>query len=363
MKRTERMIVRAIRLGLVFAVCTYTFCPISEAGTFVGTTDDEKTAIAINIDTTKSNVEAIAQGEDAIAIGRKAIAEDGKSIAIGCRSNAQANAVAVGSGTTAKGYYSTAIGGAYVKGDWGVGIGDGAIADNFGVALGTNSAASNEYDVALGAYSTTKKANTVSGTTIGGKHYNFATGNEVIAAVSLGVEYEEADAVYTRQLQYLAPGELSATSTDGVNGSQLYATNCAIDSLGGRVDRVGAGAAALAALHPLDYDRDNKFSMAASVGNYRGTQATALGAFYRPNETVMLSLAGSAGGGENMASLGVSFAVGKGVGPYRSKQDMAQTIETLQAENQSLRDKMNEQDQKLAELTRKVDALMAQNNH
>lgn len=360
MKKREKTIIRVIRLGIAFAVCTYTFCPISEASTFVGTTDDEKTAIVINIDTTKSNAEAIAQGDDAIAIGRKATAEGDRAIAIGCRSNAQEKALAIGSGTTANGYSSTAIGGASVSGGWGVGIGESATAGDFGVALGANSAASNEYDVALGAYSTTKKANTVNGTTIGGKHYNFATGSEVIAAVSLGVEYEWTDAVYTRQLQYLAPGEVSATSTDGVNGSQLYATNCAIDSLGGRVDKVGAGAAALAALHPLDYDRDNKFSMAASVGNYRGTQATALGAFYRPNETVMLSLAGSAGGGENMASLGVSFAIGKGVGPYRSKHDMAKTIETLQAENQSLRDKMNEQDQKLAELTRKVDALMAQ---
>lgn len=125
-------------------------------------------------------------------------------------------------------------------------------------------------------------------------------------------------------------------------------------------DNVGVGAAALASLHPLDYDANNKFTMSASVGNYRGTQATAFGAFYRPNENVMLSLAGSVGSGENLASLGVSFAIGKGVGPYRSQNDMTQTIETLQAENRSLKDKMNEQEQKLAELMRKVDALMAQ---
>lgn len=114
----------------------------------------------------------------------------------------------------------------------------------------------------------------------------------------------------------VAAGELSATSKDAVNGSQLYKTNQEvvnntnrINKLGSRVNKVGAGAAALAALHPMDFDPDDKLTFSAGYGNYAGENAAAIGAYYRPDEKVMFSVAGTVGNGENMVNAGVSFAL------------------------------------------------------
>ena len=121
-------------------------------------------------------------------------------------------------------------------------------------------------------------------------------------------------------------GDVSASSTDAVNGSQLYATNQAIvdnskginilggavNKLGKRINRVGAGAAALAGLHPLDFDPDAKWDFAAGYGNYRGANAVAIGTYYRPNEDTMFSVGGSFGGGENMVNAGVTLKLGSG---------------------------------------------------
>lgn len=82
-----------------------------------------------------------------------------------------------------------------------------------------------------------------------------------------------------------------------------------VDSLGSRVDKVGAGAAALAALHPMDFDPDDKLTFAAGYGNYKGKNAAAVGAFYRPDEKVMLSVGGTFGNGENMVNAGISFSL------------------------------------------------------
>lgn len=81
-----------------------------------------------------------------------------------------------------------------------------------------------------------------------------------------------------------------------------------VDNLGSRVDKVGAGAAALAALHPMDFDPDDKLTFAAGYGNYKGKNAAAVGAFYRPDEKVMLSVGGTFGNGENMVNAGISFS-------------------------------------------------------
>ncbi|MBO5245383.1 MAG: YadA-like family protein, partial [Selenomonadales bacterium] len=102
-----------------------------------------------------------------------------------------------------------------------------------------------------------------------------------------------------------------------------------ISNLSGRVDKVGAGAAALAALHPLDFDPDDKLSFAAGVGNYSGATAAAIGAFYRPNERVMFSIGGTTGNGENMVNAGVSFALGKGGKINNSRVAMAHEINDL----------------------------------
>lgn len=147
-------------------------------------------------------------------------------------------------------------------------------------------------------------------------------------------------------------GEVSATSTDAVNGSQLYETNQAVaqndrriqelaetdKKLSRRINRAGANAAALAALHPQDYDEDHKFSGAVGLGHYRGQQAIAVGMFARPSENLMFSLGSSiAGRKETMFNAGLSYRFGA---PNQlktvSKSEMAGRINDLNASNRDL---------------------------
>ena len=139
-------------------------------------------------------------------------------------------------------------------------------------------------------------------------------------------------------------GEISSTSTDAINGSQLFATNQqvaqnaqSISKLGNRINKVGAGAAALAALHPLDFDPDDKWDFAAGYGNYNGENAAAIGAYYRPNEDTMFSVGGSFGNGENMVNAGVSLKLGQGNHVSTSKVAMAKEIKDLRKEMEGLK--------------------------
>lgn len=181
----------------------------------------------------------------------------------------------------------------------------------------------------------------------------------------------------SKKIKNLAPGEISETSTDAVNGSQLYATNLAvinnteninslsnsISKLDNRIDRVGAGAAALAALHPLDYDPDDKWDFAAGYGNYGSASAVAVGAYYRPNEKTMFSLGGSFGGGENMVNAGVSFKLGSGSnGTSTSKAVMAKKINSLNETIASQEAKLAEQDKKIEDQAVKIEKLEAMIN-
>jgi len=150
--------------------------------------------------------------------------------------------------------------------------------------------------------------------------------------------------------------------TDAVNVSQLnnVVTNIGngmgemnnrINRLDDRVDRVGAGAAALAALHPLDFDPDSRWEVAAGVGNYRGASAVAVGAFYRPNNDTMFSIGSSYGGGENMVNAGVTWRIGQGeTKTYSSKKAMAQEIDSLKSVVSQQNSKLEAQDQKIEEL-------------
>ena len=142
----------------------------------------------------------------------------------------------------------------------------------------------------------------------------------------------------------VAIGDISADSKDAVNGSQLFATNQqvaqnvqSISKLGNRINKVGAGAAALAALHPLDFDPDAKWDFAAGYGNYRGANAAAVGAYYRPNEDTMFSVGGSFGNGENMVNAGVSLKLGQGNHVSTSKVAMAKEIKDLRKELEGLK--------------------------
>lgn len=147
-------------------------------------------------------------------------------------------------------------------------------------------------------------------------------------------------------------GKIEEGSKDAVNGGQLYATNQlvkenasnisllgnSINKLDNRVDKVGAGAAALAALHPLDFDPEDKWDFAAGYGNYSGASAVALGAYYRPNEDTMFSVGGSFGNGENMVNAGVSLKLGQSNHAPTSKEAaMEKKISSLSQEVEELK--------------------------
>ena len=149
----------------------------------------------------------------------------------------------------------------------------------------------------------------------------------------------------------VADGKVEKGSKDAVNGGQLYNTNQMvinnvnnISSLGNalgrldhRVNKVGAGTAALAALHPLDFDPEDKWDFAAGYGNYSGASAVALGAYYRPNEDTMFSVGGSFGNGENMVNAGVSLKLGQSSHAPASKAAMEKKISSLSQEVEELK--------------------------
>ena len=128
------------------------------------------------------------------------------------------------------------------------------------------------------------------------------------------------------------------------NTQNIYHMDNRISNLDNRMNKVGAGAAALAALHPLDFDPDDKWDFAVGYGNYRNANSVALGAFYRPNEDTMFSLGTNFGNGENMFNAGLSFKIGQGgSGITTSKTAMAKKIESLE-------NTVDQQDKKIAEL-------------
>ena len=194
---------------------------------------------------------------------------------------------------------------------------------------------------------TTINASTISGDT-------FQAGNTIVDNNGLTIKTSDADRTISitdgnvnmggNTVSGVADGQVAPGSTDAVNGNQLWQRDQAINSLGGavnkldsRVNRVGAGAAALAALHPLDFDPDDKWDFAAGYGNYKDASAVAVGAYYRPNEDTMFSIGGSFGGGENMVNAGVSFKLGQGNHVSTSRVAMAKEIKDLRKEIEGLR--------------------------
>lgn len=149
----------------------------------------------------------------------------------------------------------------------------------------------------------------------------------------------------------LSVGQITDVETAIKTNANGIAQNKAdIQRLDGRVNKVGANAAALAALHPLDYDASDKWSVAAGVGNYGDANAMAIGAFYRPNEDVMLNMAGSFGSGENMVNAGISFKVG---------QSGMKAAKAEGADVKALQEKVEAQDKEIKELREMVEKLIA----
>ena len=178
----------------------------------------------------------------------------------------------------------------------------------------------------------------------------------------------------SKKITHVAAGEISATSTDAVNGSQLqvvkndvqnntqniYNMGKKVGELGTRINKVGAGAAALAALHPLDFDPHDKWDIAAGFGNYRNASAAAVGLFYRPNERTMMSLGWTMGDDRNMINAGISVKLGRGdVYTRYSKVEMANQIKDLKEKNDKMQAENKEMRSELDELKAQVAALAA----
>ena len=143
-------------------------------------------------------------------------------------------------------------------------------------------------------------------------------------------------------------------------GDRVDTLGGAVSKLDSKVNKVGAGAAALAALHPMEFDSDNKLTFAAGVGSYHGASAAAIGAFYRPSEQVMFSIAGNMGNGENMVNAGVSFALDR---PSKTPTTKAALVKTVVAQNEqiaALNETLAEQSREIAELKAMVQQLAAQ---
>ena len=134
-------------------------------------------------------------------------------------------------------------------------------------------------------------------------------------------------------------GKITALeNSDAEQNKAINGLNQRLGKLNGKVNKVGAGAAALAALHPLEYDPDDKLTFSAGVGNYAGETAAALGAFYRPDEKLMFSLGGTMGNGENMVNLGVSIGLDGAKGaPKLSRKELVEKVSTMEAENQAIK--------------------------
>ena len=189
----------------------------------------------------------------------------------------------------------------------------------------------------------------------GGKKYTVGMAKDItVDSVKVGDNtYVSKDGLNANNqtITNVKDGKIEEGSKDAVNGGQLYATNQlvkdnasnisllgnSIDKLDNRVNKVGAGAAALAALHPLDFDPEDKWDFAAGYGNYSGASAVALGAYYRPNEDTMFSVGGSFGNGENMVNAGVSLKLGQSSHAPASKAAMEKKISALSQEVEELK--------------------------
>lgn len=371
-----------------------------------------------------------ASGVNAIAIGDKAVSSNNDSVAIGEQASAtNSQSIAIGSASSSSGSYSVAIGlrakatdnlsvalgnssetskaastasmtvggktyqtaGGYAWGTVSVGNkdikrtitnvaagrvresstdavnGSQLFATNQSVAANTQNIAANAQNIAKGmnfAADTGTAYNAHLGDTVSIKGYgknlstsvdkgtitvhmsdtpvftsvtaSTITGNTIKAGDTVTLSQQGADMGGTK-ITHLKDGDISPTSTDAVNGSQLYSTenrinllDSQVNHLGSQINRVGAGAAALAALHPLDFDPDDKWDFAAGYGNYKNANAVAIGAYYRPNEDVMFNVGGSFSGGENMVNAGISWKFGQKNNVSRSRVSVAKDVLALQ---------------------------------
>lgn len=216
------------------------------------------------------------------------------------------------------------------------------------VSIGTNTKVTADDSVALGSNSVANSAVATASANINGRTYNFA-GAAPVATVSVGDSNKE------RTITNVAAGRISSTSTDAINGSQLHSViqemnSVASDTLtkandytDNQVNKVGAASAALAALHPLEFNKDYKWQFATGFGNYGNKTAVALGAFYQPNENILLSLGTTLGGHNNMVNGGATFRFGHNSEMNTDKQVVTDAkVQELENRLKVMEEKYNE---------------------
>lgn len=316
-----------------------------------GSTASGHSSVAMGYTTVASGTVSTAMGWESQATAMNSLAASG-----GVVENAGTNAVAMGKGATAKLADSVALG-------------SGAVADREGGKAG--------YDASTNAASTNTSETWVASANAiavgGGQNPDGKIVTRQIIGVAAGSE--DTDAVNVAQLKKVYTEIYPSTNGNYIqasnsagenitnldvqvkqNANDISAVNQNVNTLGNRInrmddriDRVGAGAAALAALHPQDFDPDDKWDFAAGYGHYRSANAMAIGAFYRPDARTMFSLGGSMGSGENLINAGVTFKLGKS-SPYAgySKAALTTVIAEQKTQINSLETKVATQNEKLA---------------
>ena len=314
---------------------------VAWAETTVNTKDNtsNKTAwTGIVVNSVDNYSDASGSSTGAIAIGSGASTNNVYAIAIGSKASTNgAFGTVVGAGAKSVGVEASAFG---YQAQGGAGqataLGAGAKANAFGsVALGFCSVADEQYVVSVGSgeadkdYGYRKIVNIKDGSISDGSH-DAVTGGQLFTELGKKADQSALEAEKTAREQ--ADQNLQS-QIDNIGGGAIAGINQRFDKTNAKINKVGAGAAALAALHPLEYDPDDKLTFSAGMGNYAGENAAALGAFYRPNEKFMVSLGGTMGNGENMVNLGLSIGLDKPNGLAKlSKRELIQKVNAMEAE-------------------------------
>ena len=284
-------------------------------------------------------------GDFNYGMGHGVIFEGNKNSAIGAYNKIEGNQ----SGAFGVGTYNVAT----VKGDNSYSVGNkNKIGANNTFVMGNNVKTSLDNAVVLGNNSTAESSDVVStpSYTYAGGTVNFA-GTAPVSTVSVGATDQE------RTITHVAAGRVSADSTDAINGSQLYGANQQIDNLYNKISNIGkeankgdARAAALAALHPMQFDPDNRVQVMGGIGHYKDANALALGVGYYPKENLLLT-AGATVNDHIMANLGVSYKFGENktlqkISPA-SYNALEQRVDTLETQNKRLQETVDMLVQKL----------------
>ena len=264
------------------------------------------------------------------------------------------NTVLIGSNSTVDGNFNYGIGhNAELKGESNAVVGAyNHVTANNTYVLGDHVTTTLDNAVVLGSHSTAESSDVVStpSYTYAGGTVNFA-GTAPVSTISVGATDQE------RTITHVAAGRVSADSTDAINGSQLYSANQQIDNLYNKISNIGkeankgdARAAALAALHPMQFDPDNRVQVMGGIGHYKDANALALGVGYYPKENLLLT-AGATVNDHIMANLGVSYKFGENktlqkISPA-SYNALEQRVDTLEAQNKKLQETVDMLVQKL----------------